>query len=367
MAGNTFGRLFTVTTFGESHGIAIGGVIDGCPPGMALTEADLQGDLDRRKPGTSRYTTARREADEVQILSGVFEGVTTGTSIGVLINNQDQRSQDYSKISDRFRPGHADYTYQQKFGTRDYRGGGRSSARETAIRVAAGAIAKKYLKAQFGIEVLGYLSELGPIIAETVDHSVTNTNPFFFPDTDKLDSLDEYMRDLKKSGDSIGAKVSVQITNMPVGLGEPVFDRLDADLAHAMMGINAVKGVEIGDGFAVINQKGSEHRDTLTPEGFATNHSGGVLGGISTGQDVLVHMALKPTSSITVPGETITVDGKTTDVITKGRHDPCVGIRAVPIAEAMAAIVIMDHLLRHRGQNAGIVSPTPVIPGSIAP
>ena len=302
MAGNTFGRLFTVTTFGESHGIAIGGVIDGCPPGMALTEADLQGDLDRRKPGTSRYTTARREDDEVQILSGVFDGVTTGTSIGVLIKNKDQRSQDYSKIADRFRPGHADYTYQQKFGTRDYRGGGRSSARETAIRVAAGAIAKKYLKQEFGIEVLGYLSQLGPVVAETVDHSVTNTNPFFCPDASKLEALDEYMRDLKKSGDSIGAKVSVQITNMPVGLGEPVFDRLDADLAHAMMGINAVKGVEIGDGFAVINQKGSEHRDRMTPEGFATNHAGGVLGGISTGQDVLVHMALKPTSSITVPG-----------------------------------------------------------------
>jgi len=261
--------------------------------------------------------------------------------------------------------GHADYTYQQKFGTRDYRGGGRSSARETAIRVAAGAIAKKYLKQEFGIEVLGYLSQLGPVVAETVDHSVTNTNPFFCPDASKLEALDEYMRDLKKSGDSIGAKVSVQITNMPVGLGEPVFDRLDADLAHAMMGINAVKGVEIGDGFAVINQKGSEHRDRMTPEGFATNHAGGVLGGISTGQDVLVHMALKPTSSITVPGETITVDGKTTDVITKGRHDPCVGIRAVPIAEAMAAIVIMDHLLRHRGQNAGVVSTTPVIAGAI--
>ncbi|MDG1122049.1 MAG: chorismate synthase, partial [Glaciecola sp.] len=275
--------------------------------------------------------------------------------------------QDYSKISDRFRPGHADYTYQQKFGTRDYRGGGRSSARETAIRVAAGAIAKKYLKQEFGIEVLGYLSELGPVVAETIDHSITNTNPFFCPDASKLEALDEYMRDLKKSGDSIGAKVSVQITNMPVGLGEPVFDRLDADLAHAMMGINAVKGVEIGDGFAVINQKGSEHRDRMTPEGFATNHAGGVLGGISTGQDVLVHMALKPTSSITVPGETITVDGKTTDVITKGRHDPCVGIRAVPIAEAMAAIVIMDHLLRHRGQNAGVVSTTPVIPGAIKP
>ena len=365
MSGNTFGKIFSVTTFGESHGIAIGGVIDGCPPGLALTEADLQLDLDRRKPGTSRYTTARREDDEVQILSGVFDGVTTGTSIGLLIKNKDQRSQDYSKIADRFRPGHADYTYQQKYGTRDYRGGGRSSARETAVRVAAGGVAKKYLKQEFGIEVLGYLSQLGPIKAETIDHSVTNTNPFFCPDPDKLAALDEYMRDLKKSGDSIGAKVSVQITNMPVGLGEPVFDRLDADLAHAMMGINAVKGVEVGDGFSVIEQKGSEHRDTLTPEGFASNHSGGVLGGISTGQDVIVHMALKPTSSITVPGETITTEGKTTDVITKGRHDPCVGIRAVPIAEAMAALVIMDHLLRHRAQNANVQSSTPVIPGAI--
>ena len=365
MSGNTFGKIFSVTTFGESHGIAIGGVIDGCPPGLALTEEDLQGDLDRRKPGTSRYTTARREDDEVQILSGVFDGVTTGTSIGLLIKNKDQRSQDYSKIADRFRPGHADYTYQQKYGTRDYRGGGRSSARETAVRVAAGGVAKKYLKQEFGIEVLGYLSQLGPIKAETIDHSVTNTNPFFCPDPDKLDALDQYMRDLKKSGDSIGAKVSVQITNMPVGLGEPVFDRLDADLAHAMMGINAVKGVEVGDGFDVIEQKGSEHRDTLTPQGFASNHSGGVLGGISTGQDVVVHMALKPTSSITVPGETITTEGETTDVITKGRHDPCVGIRAVPIAEAMAALVIMDHLLRHRAQNANVQSSTPVIPGAI--
>ena len=365
MSGNTFGKIFTVTTFGESHGIAIGGVVDGCPPGLAITEEDLQIDLDRRKPGTSRYTTARREDDEVQILSGVFEGVTTGTSIGLLIKNKDQRSQDYSKIADRFRPGHADYTYQQKYGTRDYRGGGRSSARETAIRVAAGAIAKKYLKENHGIEVLGYLSQLGPIKAETIDHAITNTNPFFCPDASKLDALDQYMRDLKKSGDSIGAKVSVQITNMPVGLGEPVFDRLDAELAHAMMGINAVKGVEVGDGFAVVEQKGSEHRDILTPDGFASNHAGGVLGGISTGQDVLVHMELKPTSSITVPGETITVDGEKTDVITKGRHDPCVGIRAVPIAEAMAALVIMDHLLRHRAQNANVTTSTPVIPGAI--
>ena len=363
MAGNTFGKLFTVTTFGESHGIAIGGIIDGCPPGLALSEADLQVDLDRRKPGTSRYTTARREEDEVQILSGVFEGRTTGTSIGLLIKNTDQRSNDYSKIKDTFRPGHADYTYQQKYGLRDYRGGGRSSARETAIRVAAGGVAKKYLKEQFGIEILGYLSQLGPIKIDTVDHSITNTNAFFCPDASKLDALDEYMRDLKKEGDSIGAKVSVVATNMPVGLGEPIFDRLDAELAHAMMGINAVKGVEVGDGFAVVEQKGSEHRDVMTPQGFKSNRAGGVLGGISSGQDLIVHMALKPTSSISVPGETIDINGQSAEVITKGRHDPCVGIRAVPIAEAMMALVIMDHLLRHRGQNADVIKTTPVIPG----
>lgn len=363
MAGNTFGKAFTVTTFGESHGLAIGGVVDGCPPGLSLSEEDLQGDLDRRKPGTSRYTTARREEDEVKILGGVFEGKTTGTSIGLVINNTDQRSKDYSKIKDTFRPGHADYTYQQKYGLRDYRGGGRSSARETAIRVAAGGIAKKYLKETHGIEIHGYLSQLGPIKIETVDHGVTNTNPFFCPDESKLEALDQYMRDLKKEGNSIGAKVSVVAKNMPVGLGEPIFDRLDADLAHAMMGINAVKGVEVGDGFAVVEQKGSEHRDELTPEGFKSNNSGGVLGGISTGQDLVVHMALKPTSSITVPGETIDVHGASAEVITKGRHDPCVGIRAVPIAEAMMALVIMDHLLRHRGQNADVTSMTPNIPG----
>ncbi len=363
MAGNTFGKAFTVTTFGESHGLAIGGVVDGCPPGLSLSEEDLQGDLDRRKPGTSRYTTARREEDEVKILGGVFEGQTTGTSIGLVINNTDQRSKDYSKIKDTFRPGHADYTYQQKYGLRDYRGGGRSSARETAIRVAAGGIAKKYLKETHGIEIHGYLSQLGPIKIETVDHGVTNTNPFFCPDESKLEALDQYMRDLKKEGNSIGAKVSVVAKNMPVGLGEPIFDRLDADLAHAMMGINAVKGVEVGDGFAVVEQKGSEHRDELTPEGFKSNNSGGVLGGISTGQDLVVHMALKPTSSITVPGETIDIHGASAEVITKGRHDPCVGIRAVPIAEAMMALVIMDHLLRHRGQNADVTSMTPNIPG----
>jgi chorismate synthase len=363
MSGNSFGKLFTVTTFGESHGIAIGGVVDGCPPGLTLSEADLQGDLDRRKPGTSRYTTARREDDEVQILSGVFEGKTTGTSIGLLIKNKDQRSQDYSNIADRFRPGHADYTYDQKYGSRDYRGGGRSSARETAVRVAAGGIAKKYLKEVHGVEVHGYLSQLGPISVENVDHAVTNTNPFFCPDESKLEALDEYMRELKKSGDSIGAKVSVVVKNVPVGLGEPVFDRLDADIAHAMMGINAVKGVEIGDGFEVINQKGSEHRDTLSPEGFQSNHAGGVLGGISTGQDLEVHMALKPTSSISVPGKTINKQGEEIEIITKGRHDPCVGIRAVPIAEAMMAIVLMDHYLRHRAQNASVVSTTVPIAG----
>ncbi|GGW74234.1 chorismate synthase [Alteromonas halophila] len=361
MPGNSFGKAFTITTFGESHGLAIGGVIDGCPPGLPLSEADLQGDLDRRKPGTSRYTTARREDDEVQILSGVFEGKTTGTSIGLLIKNKDQRSKDYGNIADRFRPGHADYTYQQKYGLRDYRGGGRSSARETAIRVAAGGVAKKYLKTMLGIEIRGYLSQLGPVVIEQVDHGVTNTNPFFCPDASKLEALDEYMRALKKSGDSIGAKVSVTASNVPVGLGEPVFDRLDADIAHAMMGINAVKGVEIGDGFDVVTQRGSEHRDELTPDGFASNHAGGVLGGISSGQDINVHMALKPTSSISVPGNTINVDGEATDIVTKGRHDPCVGIRAVPIAEAMLALVLMDHVIRHRGQNAGVGSSTPDI------
>ncbi|MBT1062967.1 chorismate synthase [Bowmanella sp. Y26] len=366
MAGNHFGRLFTVTTFGESHGIALGGVVDGCPPGLELSEADLQIDLDRRKPGTSRYTTARREDDVVKILSGVFEGKTTGTSIGLLIENTDQRSKDYSNIKDIFRPGHADYTYQQKYGLRDYRGGGRSSARETAIRVAAGSIAKKYLKDKLGIEITGYLSQLGPIELAPVDLSITNDNPFFCADAAKLDALDEYMRDLKKSGDSIGAKVSVVARHVPVGLGEPVFDRLDADIAHAMMGINAVKGVEIGDGFAVVEQKGSEHRDAMTPQGFTSNSAGGILGGISSGQDILVHLALKPTSSISVPGETVDINGQSAEIITKGRHDPCVGIRAVPIAEAMLALVLMDHFLRHRGQNADVCSQTPVLPGNLS-
>ncbi|MGB6189462.1 MAG: chorismate synthase [Aeromonas molluscorum] len=359
MAGNSFGQLFRVSTFGESHGPALGAVVDGCPPGLEISEADLQIDLDRRKPGTSRYTTQRREADEVKILAGVFEGKTTGTSIGLLIENTDQRSKDYSDIQDLFRPGHADYTYHQKFGQRDYRGGGRSSARETAMRVAAGAIAKKYLKQMHGIEIIGFLSQLGPIKAEAFDREQIEQNPFFFPDAGKLEALDEYMRALKKEGNSIGAKVQVMATNVPVGLGEPVFDRLDADIAHAMMGINAVKGVEIGDGFAVVEQKGSEHRDEMTPTGFASNHAGGILGGISSGQEIVVSMALKPTSSITVPGKTINTRGEATEMITKGRHDPCVGIRAVPIAEAMLALVLMDHLLRHRAQNAGVHTATP--------
>ncbi|MEW7865363.1 chorismate synthase [Aeromonas diversa] len=359
MAGNTIGQLFRVTTFGESHGLALGAIVDGCPPGLEITEADLQRDLDRRKPGTSRYTTQRREPDEVKILSGVFEGKTTGTSIGLLIENTDQRSKDYSDIKDLFRPGHADYTYHQKYGLRDYRGGGRSSARETAMRVAAGAIAKKYLAQVHGIEIVGYLSQLGPIKAEAFDAAQIEQNPFFFPDAGKLDALDEFMRALKKEGDSIGAKVQVVARNVPVGLGEPVFDRLDADIAHAMMGINAVKGVEIGDGFAVVEQKGSQHRDEMGPQGFASNHAGGVLGGISSGQEIVVSMALKPTSSITVPGKTITTDGEATEMITRGRHDPCVGIRAVPIAEAMLALVLMDHLLRHRAQNLGVHTGTP--------
>ncbi|AHX61014.1 chorismate synthase [Aeromonas media] len=361
MAGNSFGQLFRVTTFGESHGLALGAVVDGCPPGLEISEADLQIDLDRRKPGTSRYTTQRREADEVRILAGVFEGRTTGTSIGLLIENTDQRSKDYSEIKDLFRPGHADYTYHQKYGQRDYRGGGRSSARETAMRVAAGAIAKKYLKQMHGIEIVGFLSQLGPIKAEAFDQSQIEQNPFFFPDAGKLEALDEYMRALKKEGNSIGAKVAVIARNVPVGLGEPVFDRLDADIAHAMMGINAVKGVEIGDGFAVVEQKGSEHRDEMTPTGFASNHAGGILGGISSGQDIVVSMALKPTSSITVPGKTINTSGEATEMITKGRHDPCVGIRAVPIAEAMLALVLMDHLLRHRAQNQGVHTQTPLL------
>lgn len=363
MSGNSIGELFKVSTFGESHGLALGCIIDGCPPGLEINEAIIQQDLDRRKPGTSRYTTQRREADEVKILSGVFEGKTTGTSIGLIIENTDQRSKDYSDIKDKFRPGHADYTYHHKYGIRDYRGGGRSSARETAMRVAAGAIAKQWLKQSLGLEIYAYMSQLGPIKIENFDKSLIEQNALFCPDPVAVEKWDEYMRDLKKQGDSVGAKITVVATGVPVGLGEPVFDRLDADIAKSLMAINAVKGVEIGDGFDVVSQKGSEHRDELTPEGFKSNHAGGVLGGISSGQDIVAHIALKPTSSISVEGETIDVNGESQPVITKGRHDPCVGIRAVPIAEAMLAITLMDHYLRNRGQNADVHVSTPVIPG----
>ena len=361
MAGSSIGQLFKVTTFGESHGAALGCIVDGIPPNLEICEADLQHDLDRRRPGQSRYTTKRQEGDQVKILSGVFEGKTTGCSIGLLIENTDQRSKDYSAIKDLFRPGHADYTYHQKYGHRDYRGGGRSSARETAMRVAAGAIAKKYLQEQFGIEIHGYLSQLGDITPDTIDWDEVENNSFFFPDASKLDALDSYMRALIKEGNSVGAKVSVVASGVPVGLGEPVFDRLDAELAHSLMSINAVKGVEIGDGFAVASQKGTEHRDEMTPDGFLSNHAGGILGGISTGQDIIAHIALKPTSSLTIPGRTITVDGEATEMITKGRHDPCVGIRAVPIAEAQMAITLLDHLLRHRAQNLHVATNTPFL------
>ncbi len=361
MSGNSIGKLFTVTTFGESHGLALGAIIDGCPPGLALTEADLQTDLDRRKPGTSRHTTQRREADEVKILSGVFEGKTTGTPIGLLIENTDQRSKDYSKIAQSFRPGHADYTYQHKYGFRDYRGGGRSSARETAMRVAAGAIAKKYLLQQYGIQVRGYLSQLGPIKIEAFDWNEIHNNPFFCPDAAKVADMEKYMDALRKEGESIGAKIEVVASQVPPGLGEPIFDRLDADLAHALMSINAGKGVEIGDGFDCINTKGTKFRDEITPEGFLSNHAGGVLGGISTGQDIVARIALKPTASLRLPGRSIDVNGEPIEVITEGRHDPCVGIRATPIAEAMVAIVLMDHLLRHRGQNFDVDSGLPML------
>lgn len=362
MSGNSFGKLFVVTTFGESHGPAIGGIVDGCPPGLPLTEADLQRDLDRRRPGTSRHTTQRREADRVQILSGVFDGVTTGTPIGLIIHNEDQRSKDYSEIAAKFRPGHADYSYTMKYGLRDHRGGGRSSARETAIRVAAGAIAKQYLMVRHGIRIRGYLSQLGPIRPATFDWAAVEQNPFFFPDPAAVPELEAFMDALRKEGDSIGAEVTLVATGVPPGLGEPVFDRLDADIAHALMSINAVKGVEIGAGFAVVTQRGSEHRDPMTPAGFLSNNAGGILGGISTGQDLIARLALKPTSSIRLPGRTVDVDGHATEIVTTGRHDPCVGIRATPIAEAMLALVVMDHLLRHRGQNADVTPSTPRLP-----
>ena len=366
MSGNSFGKLFTVTGFGESHGPALGCIVDGCPPGLDLSESDLQDDLDRRKPGKSRHTTQRREADQVCILSGVFEGKTTGAPIGLIIHNTDQRSRDYSKIRDRFRPGHADYTYQQKYGIRDYRGGGRSSARETAMRVAAGAIAKKYLNVGYGISIRGYLAQLGPIRLELKDWAAIEHNPFFSPDPERVPELEAYMDALRKEGDSIGARVSVVASGMPPGLGEPIFDRLDADIAHALMSINAVKGVEIGAGFACVEQKGTEHRDEITPQGFIGNQAGGVLGGISSGQDIVASIALKPTSSIRIPGRTVDTAGNPIEVVTTGRHDPCVGIRATPIAEAMLAIVLMDHVLRHRGQNMEVASGTPVIPSSAA-
>ena len=364
MSGNTFGKLFTLTTSGESHGAGYLGIVDGCPPGMALSETDLQIDLDRRKPAKSRHVTQRKESDKVKITSGVFEGITTGTPIGLIIENEDQKPKDYGDIKDMFRPGHADYTYQQKYGIRDYRGGGRASARETCMRVAAGAIAKKYLKEKFGIIIRGYLSQLGPIKIEHKSWDEVKNNVFFCPDSDRISELDDYMDALRKEGESVGARINIHAESVPVGLGEPIFDRLDADIAKGMMSINAVKGVEIGVGFGCVEHKGTVHRDEITPEGFEGNNSGGVLGGISSGQDILVSIALKPTSSIRLPGNTVDKSGQAAEVATKGRHDPCVGIRATPIAEAMLALVLMDHVLRHRGQNADVVSETPIIPSS---
>ncbi len=354
MSGNSFGTLFTVTTFGESHGTALGCTIDGCPPGMSLCEEDIQFDLDRRRPGTSQFTTQRREPDQVKILSGVFEGKTTGTPIGLLIENTDQRSKDYSAIKDVFRPAHADYTYIKKYGIRDYRGGGRSSARETAMRVAAGAVAKKYLKEKYQVQIRGFLSQLGPIAIDNTDFDWNEVaqNVFFWPNKTQVPALESFMRQLKKDGDSIGAKISIVAEGLPAGWGEPIFDRLDADIAKALMSINAVKGVEIGSGFDVVTQKGSEHRDEISPEGFLSNNAGGILGGISSGQNILASIALKPTSSIHIPGKSVDVNNEAIEVVTKGRHDPCVGIRATPIAEAMVALVLMDHMLRQRAQNA---------------
>ena len=361
MSGNSFGTNFIVTTFGESHGVALGAVIDGCPPGMPLDAADIQHDLDRRRPGRSRHTTQRNEPDQVRILSGVFEGLTTGTPIGLLIENTDQRSKDYGDIKDKFRPGHADYTYHQKYGIRDYRGGGRSSARETSMRVAAGAVARKYLKERLGITITGYLSQLGPMRLDAVDLSIVDDNPFFCADPERLDELARFMDELREEGDSIGARISVLACGLPPGLGEPVFDKLEADVAKGLMSINAVKGVELGAGFAAVEQRGSQHRDEIGPDGFSKNDAGGTLGGISSGQDLLASIALKPTSSISVPGKTIDRSGQETRIVTKGRHDPCVGLRATPIAEAMVALVLIDHYLRHRAQNADVSTDTPVI------
>jgi chorismate synthase len=362
MSGSTLGKLFCVTSFGESHGPAIGCVVDGCPPGLELSAADIQFDLDRRKPGTSRHVTQRREDDVVEILSGVFEGKTTGTPIGLLIRNVDAKSKDYSKIKDTFRPGHADYTYWQKYGIRDYRGGGRQSARETAVRVAAAAVAKKWLSEKYGIVVRGYLSQLGPIEVPFKVWDVVNGNPFFVADASAVPQLEEFMDKLRKSGDSVGAKITTIASGVPVGWGEPVYDKLDADIAYNMMSINAVKGVEIGAGFAAVGQKGTEHSDEMTPQGFLTNNAGGILGGISTGQDIIVNVAVKPTSSIRLARRTIDKAGNATTIETHGRHDPCVGIRATPICEAMLALTLMDHALRHRAQNADIECATPKIP-----
>lgn len=361
MSGNSIGRSFCVTTFGESHGPAIGAVVDGCPPGLELAEADIQADLEPRRTGTSKHTSQRQEPDRVRILSGVFEGRTTGTAIGLVVDNLDARSRDYDKIKDRFRPGHADYAYQQKYGIRDHRGGGRASARITVATVAAGAIARKYLREKLGLTVAGYLSQIGPHRLECVDAALARGNPFYCADPDQLPLLEDYLRQLRRDGDSAGARVTVCASRVPPGLGEPMFDRLDADIAFAMMGINAAKAVEIGDGVAVAGQRGSEHRDELLPGGFASNHSGGTLGGISSGQDLIVHVSFKPTSSILVPGRTIDAEGRPTEIVTTGRHDPCVGLRAVPIAEAMLLLVLMDHVLRHRAQCADVVSSTPAI------
>ena len=364
MPGNSIGKAFRVTTWGESHGAAIGCVIDGCPPGLPLGEEDIQPDLERRRPGKTRHTTQRRETDEVRILSGVFEGATTGTPIHLMVENVDQRPRDYSRIKDVYRPSHADYTYHHKYGLRDYRGGGRSSARETTMRVAAGAVAKKYLRERAGIVVRGHLAQLGPIRPAAFDWDEVERNPFFCPDPAAAEEMARFMDALRKSGDSIGARIDVVASGAPPGLGEPVFDRLDADLAHALMSINAVKGVEIGAGFRVVEMRGTENRDEITPEGFVRNHAGGILGGISSGQDIRASIALKPTSSLRLPGRSIDTAGNPVEVVTHGRHDPCVGIRATPIAEAMVAIVLMDHYLRHRGQNADVESAAPLVPPS---
>jgi chorismate synthase len=364
MSGNTIGKLFTLTSFGESHGPGIGGIVDGCPPGLELNEEDLQVDLDRRKPGTSRHVTQRKESDTVEILSGVFEGKTTGAPIGFLIRNQDQRSQDYGKIVETFRPGHADYTYWQKYGIRDHRGGGRSSARETAVRVAAGAIAKKWLQQRYGVEIRGYMSQLGEIAIPFQSWDAVNENPFFCPNRDILPELEAYLDEIRNARDSVGARISIVARGVPVGWGEPVYDRLDAEIAYAMMSINAVKGVEVGAGFASVAQRGSVHSDEMTPSGFATNHAGGILGGISSGQDIEVHIALKPTSSIPQERRSIDKAGNALNMQTTGRHDPCVGVRATPIAEAMMALVLIDHAMRHRAQCGDVTTSTPKIAGA---